>query len=90
MSMILIGLAVAAALAYLLYRYFPAETRRWLSRIMQARRIGSTLFVLLFATFALASGYPPLMLIGFAIWLGAFLILLFDYSVADIRGWIGV
>lgn len=90
MLTVLIAVALAAGIAYGLLLVAPEATTRWLDRILRARRVLGGLFVIVFALVAISSGYLPLMLVGFAILLGASLVALTSYSLADIRRRVGV
>lgn len=62
--MLLVYLGVAAGIAYVLHRYFPAATKRWFYRIQAARK---TIFTIAFVSTMLAfllSGVTTLVFIG--------------------------
>jgi len=78
---------LAAGGVYASSRYAPAATERWFRRIWTFRMVFLGIFWLIFGYFAIASGFFPLMLAGFAIYALAAAYVIFENPQQALKSW---
>lgn len=86
----LLLVALAVAVAYALYRFYPTSTRRWFRRIATARQALWAFFLLAFAATMLASGSTVMVLFGAVVVGYAVLYYLFEDPFAPITDRLGI
>lgn len=75
-------------LAYLLSRFYREETLRWFTRLRQFRKVFWAAIGIIVGFVFVSSSYPPLMLVGAAIFLYIGLLLIFERPHSQLKEWL--
>lgn len=84
----IVFIVAAIVTAYLAVRLFPEATRRWFNRAMAARKTILGVVAVIVAFAFVASGYPPLVILGFLMFVYIALYLFFEEPHEEVWQWL--